>query len=161
VWPGEKLKAMYPQAESFEQKNLYVSDEQKAVIEKALGGRLREEDLRPSIYLAVVRSGPAAPARKAAAIVFVDVDGERGKVEMGVVVGGKGEIVKVHIFENKEPVAILQPAFLKQFEGKKASDPFKVGADLNAAAGLERASQAVASGAKRGLLIINEMFRKK
>ncbi len=52
VWPGEKLKILYPEAVSFEQKNLYVSDEQKAAIERALGSKLPEEDLKPSIYLA-------------------------------------------------------------------------------------------------------------
>jgi len=57
VWPGEKLKALFPRAESFEQKNLYVSDEQRKNIEDALGSKLPEEDLRPSIYLAIVRSG--------------------------------------------------------------------------------------------------------
>ena len=55
VWPGEKLKILFPQATSFEQKNLYVSDEKKAFIEKDLGGRLPEEDLKPSIYLAIVK----------------------------------------------------------------------------------------------------------
>lgn len=40
VWPGGKLKILFPQATSFEQKNLYVSDEKKAVLEKALGARL-------------------------------------------------------------------------------------------------------------------------
>ena len=161
VWPGEKLKILFPQAESFEQKNLYVSDEQRTAIERALGSRLPEEDLKPSIYLAVVRSSPEAPPRKAAAMMFIDAHGEGGKIEMGVVVSGKGEIMKVHIFENKESEKLLQPQFLKQFENKKSSDLFKVGADISAPAGREKSAQEIASGAKRGLLIINEMFRKR
>ena len=72
VWPGEKLKALFPQAESFDQKNLYVSDGQRRNIEDALGSGLQEEDLRPSIYLAIVRDSPDAPPRKAAAIIFID-----------------------------------------------------------------------------------------
>src|SRR5512147_616165 len=67
VWPGEKLKILYPGAVSFEQKNLYVSDEQKAVIEIILGGRLPEEDLRPSIYFAVVKGRHEGAPKKAAA----------------------------------------------------------------------------------------------
>ena len=161
VWPGEKLKAMFPQAESFEQKNLYVSDEQRAAIERALGSKLPEEDLKPSIYLAVVRSGPEAPLRKVAAMMFIDAHGEGGKIEMGVVVSGKGELAKIHIFENKEPEKVTQQLFLKQFEGKKASDLFKAGADIKSPAGVEKSAQAIASGARRGLLIINEMFKKK
>lgn len=161
VWPGEKLKALFPQAESFEQKNLYVSDEQRVNIEKALGSRLPEEDLKPSIYLAVVRSGPGSQPRKAAAMMFIDAHGEGGKIEMGVVVSGKGEFLKVHLFENKEPEKVTQQAFLKQFEGKKSSEPFRVGTDIKAPSGAEKSAQAIAGGAKRGILIINEMFRKK
>lgn len=161
VWPGEKLKALFPQAESFEQKNLYVSDEQKANIEKTLGSRLQEEDMKPSIYLAVVRASAGAPPRKAAAMMFIDAHGDGGKIEMGVVVSGKGDLMKIHLFENRESDKLLQASFLKQFESKKASDPFKAGNDIKAPAGLEKPAQAIASGAKRGLLIINEMFRKK
>lgn len=161
VWPGEKLKVLYPQADSFEQKNLYVSDEQKAALERKLDGRLPEEDLKPSIYFAVVKPGPDARPRKAAAIMFVDAYGEGGKIEIGIVVSGKGELMKIHLFENKEPAIINTPAFLKQFESRKASDFFKVGSDITAPRGVEKSAQAIASGARRGLLIIDELFRKK
>jgi hypothetical protein len=157
VWPGEKLKTMFPQAESFDQKNLYVSDEQRSRIEHALGSKLPEEDLKPSIYLAVVRNSPDSPPRKAAAMMFIDAYGEGGKIEMGVVVGGKGDIMKILVFENNESSEVTSDAFLKQLEGKKASDSFSV----KAPAGREKPAQAIAAGAKRGLLIINEMFRKK
>lgn len=161
IWPGEKLKALYPSAISFEQKNLYVSDVQKAFIEKALGGRLQEEDLKPSIYLAIVKATPESLARKAAAVMFIDAYGEAGKIEMGVVVGGKGEIQKVMLFENKEPEGLSQQGFLGQFEGKKTTDVFRIGTDVSAPAGRQKSAQAIASGAKRGLLIINEMFGKR
>lgn len=161
VWPGEKLKTMAPQAESFEQKNLYVSDEQRSAIEKTLGGALPEEDLKPSIYLAVVRDTPGAPPRKAAALMFIDAYGDGGKIEIGIVVGGKGAIQKIHIFENKESENVTSRVFLKQFEGKKASDAFKAGADITAPSGKEKPAQAIASGAQRGALIINELFKRK
>lgn len=161
VWPGEKLKTMFSQAELFEQKNLYVSDEQRAHIEKALGSTLPEEDLKPSIYLAVVRDTPGAPPRKASAMMFIDAYGEGGKIEIGVVVGGKGAIQKIYVFENKESEKVTSQTFLKQFAGKKASDAFKVGADITAPSGKEKPAQAIASGARRGMLIINELFKKK
>lgn len=161
VWPGEKLKLLYEHAVSFEQKNLYLSDVQRAEIEKALGSELPEEDLQPSIYLAVVKSSPDAPPKKAAAIMFIDAFGKGGKIEMGVVVGGKGELSEVQIFENNEAENLGQHSFLKQFKGKKGTDPFQTGVDVISPAGQERSAQAIASGAKRGLLIINEVFRKK
>ncbi|MHB8879876.1 MAG: hypothetical protein ACYC69_00035 [Thermodesulfovibrionales bacterium] len=161
VFPAEKLKTLFPLAQSFEQKNLYISDVQRAKIEGPLKGRLHEEDLKPSIYLAIVKDSPDTPPRKAAAIIFIDAQGEKGKIEMGVVVGGKGELLKVQLFENKEADQLTRPAFLKQFEGKKAGDSFKVGSDITAPDAAAQSAQAVASGAKRGILIINEMFRKK
>lgn len=161
VFPAEKLKTLFPQAQSFEQKNLYISDEQRAKIEGQLKSRLPEEDLKPSIYLAIVKDRPETPPKKAGAIIFIDAQGEGGKIEMGVVVGGKGDIIKVRIFENNEPPKLLDQSFLKQFEGKKAADSFKVGSDITAPEAVAKSAQAVASGARRGLLIINEMFRKK
>ena len=161
VWPGEKLKTLYPEAETFEQKNLYISDQQRAALEKKLKGSLPEEDLKPSVYFAIVRSGPDARPRKAAVLLFVDAHGENGKIEMGVAVSGKGELISVHVFENKEPAKLSSPDFLKQFEGKKASDTFQIGSDIQAPAGTERSAQAIASGARRGLLLIEELFRKK
>lgn len=161
VWPGEKLKALFPEAASFEQKNLYISDRQRASLEKSLGGRLPEEDLKPSIYLALVKSSPDAATKKAAAIMFIDAYSEGRKIEIGVVVGGRGELIRVVLFENKEPEQITRPAFLRQFEGKKAADSFKVGSDITAPEAAAKSAQAVASGARRGLFIINEMFRKK
>ena len=161
VWPGDKLKALFPQAESFEQKNLYVSDEQRKNIENSLGSKLPEEDLRPSIYLAIVRNSPDAPPKKAAAIMFIDAYGKGGKIEMGVVVGGKGGLMKILIFENNEAEELRLPVFLDQFEGKNADVPFKTDKDITFPSGEENAAQAIASGAKRGLLIINEMFKKK
>lgn len=161
VWPGEKLKTLFPLAESFDQKNLYVSDVQKASIENALKSKLQEEDVKPSVYLAVVRTSPDAPPRKAAAIMFIDAHGQGGKIEMGVVVSSQGYLQKIHIFENMEPASVLQPSFLKQFEHKTASDPFVVGKDITAPKGAEQSAQAIASGARRGLLIVNELFKKK
>ncbi|NJD57174.1 MAG: hypothetical protein FIA94_12330 [Nitrospirae bacterium] len=161
VWPGDKLKVLFPKAESFEQKNLYISDVQKADLENALGSRLPEEDLKPSIYFAIVKASQDARPRKEAVIMFIDALGESGKIEMGIVVSGKGELIKIHLFENKEPKSLAQPDFLKQFEGKKASESFKVGTDITAPGAMVKSAQAVASGARRGLLIINELFRKK
>ncbi|RJQ56811.1 MAG: hypothetical protein C4526_00885 [Nitrospiraceae bacterium] len=161
VWPGEKLKALFPAAESFEQKNLYVSDEQRKNIENALGSKLPEEDLQPSIYLAIIRNSPDAPPRKAAAIMFIDAYGKGGKIEMGVVASGKGVLENILIFENNETESIRQSSFLEQFKGKRADDPFITGEDISYPALEGKSAQAIASGAKRGLLIINEMFRKK
>lgn len=161
VWPGEKLQAMYPAAQSFEQRNLYVSDTQKARIEAVLGATLPEEDLKPSIYLAVVRKDVDDRPRREAILLFIDAQGQGGVVETGIVVNTRGELAAVRIFENREPEAIRGKSFLDQFAGKTAAAPFAVGQDIAAPPGLEKTAQAIASGARRGLLIVDELFRRK
>ncbi len=93
--------------------------------------------------------------------MFIDAHGEGGKIEMGVVVNGRGELLNGRLFENKESGKLSEPGFLRQFEGKKVSDSFKVGRDITAPKTVEKSAQAVASGARRGLVIIDEMFRKR
>lgn len=161
VWPAEKLAALYPEAETFEQKNLYLSDQQRTDVEMKLGTSLPPEDLKPSIYFAIVRAGPDARPRKAAVILFIDAPGQNGRIEIGIAVSSKGALEKVRLFENREPKVLSEPAFLAQFEGRTASSKFLVGSDVQAPAGGGRSAQAIASGVRRGLLIIEELFRKR
>ena len=51
---------------------------------------------------------------------------------------------------------------MKQFEGdKKVTDAFQIGKDVTAVPGAEKASQSIATAAKRGLLMFREVFGKK
>ncbi|MCK5503609.1 MAG: hypothetical protein KAJ10_00500 [Thermodesulfovibrionia bacterium] len=161
IFPGEKLKTLYPEAISFEQKNLYISDQQSTRIEDKIKVSLPEEDLKPSIYFAITKQTDDAPPRKVAVIIFIDAYGDGGKVEIGVVVGRKGELMKILLFENNESAILGTQSFLKQYEGKKPSDVFEVDRDIKAPSGEEKTAQAIASGARRGLLIINELLSKK
>jgi len=162
VWPGEKLKILFPEAETFRQKNLYVSAAQQERIEERLGRRLPPEDLKPSIYLALVRGTPGAKPRPAAAMMFIDAWGEGGKIEMGIVVGGDGRLRRAAVFENREAVDLAESGLLRQFEGKSESEDFRVGGDITVPPGVpEATARALAEGARRGLVIINEMFRRR
>lgn len=160
VFPGEKLKSILPAAESFEQRNLYLSEEQQARIEKDLGVTLNEEDKKPSVYFAVERD-PDGKAHRSAVVLFIDAQGLGGKIETGIMISSKGELLKVAVFENTEQEAVLNPSFLSQFAAKKSADPFQVGKDITAPVGQEKSAQAIASGVRRGMLILQELFRKK
>jgi hypothetical protein len=161
VFPAEKLNTLYPGAISFEQKDLYMSDQQRSRIEEDLTVSLPEEYLKPSIYFVIVKQSDDAAPRKAAVILFIDAYGDGGRIEIGVVVGRKGELMKMLLFENNESSNLAARSFLRQFEGKKGSDLFVVGRDIAAPEGDEKTAQAIASGARRGVLIINELLRKK
>ena len=161
AWPGKKLEKMYPEAQSFEQRNLYVSSMQKQRIEEKLGSPIQDEDLKPSIYFAVVKRTPEARPQKVAVMIFMDALGQNGRVETGVVLNTKGELEKLEIFENNDPPALFGPSFTEQFKNKTNSQPFTVGTDITAPQGQEKTAQAIATAARRGMLIINELFRKK
>ena len=161
IFPGEKLKTLYPEAISFEQKDLYISDQQSARIEDKIKVSLPDEDLKPSIYFVITKQNDEAPPRKVAVIIFIDAYGDGGKIEIGVVVGRKADLMKILLFENDESAILGTQAFLKQYEGKNPSDVFEVDRDIKAPPGEEKTAQAIASGARRGLLIINELLSKK
>lgn len=161
TWPGEKLERMYPAASSYEQRNLYISSPQRQRIEQELGEPLREEDLKPSVYFAVIKKNPEAKPKRAAVMIFIDAEGANDIIETGIVLNSTGMLEELMIFENREPPAISNPVFLSQFKNKKHTDPFQVGKDIQAPPGLEKTARAIASGARRGMLIINELFKRR
>ena len=161
VWPGDKLKILAPAAESFEQRNLYVSDQQRRHLETALGTTLPEEDLKPSIYFSIIKKTPDGPPRRSEVILFIDAIGQQGKIETGVVITGKGRLARIHLFENQESPLLAANDFLAQFNGKGSADSFVVGQDIKAPAGQEESARAIAAGARRGLLLVEELFKKR
>jgi hypothetical protein len=161
VFPAEKLKALYPEAISFEQKDLYISDQQRLRIEGKLKVSLPEEDLKPSIYFVIAKQTESSPPRKTAVIIFIDAYGNAGKIEIGIVVGKNGKLMRILLFENNESAKLSEQSFLQQFEGKTISDAFEVAMDIVAPKGIEETARAIASGARRGLYIINEILSKK
>ncbi|MBA3016135.1 MAG: hypothetical protein KKD63_08875 [Proteobacteria bacterium] len=160
-WPGDKLKTLAPAAESFEQRNLYVSDLQRQHLETALGTTLPEEDLKPSIYFSIIKKTPDGPSQRTEVILFIDAMGQQGKIETGVVITSKGRLARIHLFENQESPLLTSNDFLAQFNGKGSADPFVVGQDIKAPAGQEESAQAIAAGARRGLLLVEELFKKR
>jgi len=161
VWPGDKLQILAPAAASFEQRNLYLADQQRQRLEAALGTALPVEDLQPSIYFSIVKKTPDGPSKRDEVILFVDADGKEGKIEIGSVITGQGRLARVHLFENKEDQSLVAADFLGQFSGKSAAEPFVVGRDITAPAGQEESARAIAAAVRRSLLLVEELFRRR
>jgi hypothetical protein len=161
AFPADKLKALYPEAISFEQKAIHISDQQRSRIKRQLKAPLPEEDLNSFVYFVIAKQNDNTPPRKVAVVIFTNAYGDGGEIELGVVVGRKGELMKIRVFENNEAEILSSHSFLKQFKGKISSDAFKVGIDMTSPPNEKRSTKAIASGARRGLLIINELLRKK
>ena len=155
-WPGKKLEAIFPKAKKFVQRNAVLTKGKTASIEKELGSKLRKEDQKPIFYI------PIGENKKPLGLVlFVDVQGPRGVIDGAVGLNMKGKVVKVAVYEHKESDAIASEKFLKQFVGKGIDDAFKVGEDIDAIKGQEKASKAVALLPKKTLVMSYALFLKR
>jgi len=155
-WPGEKLAAIFPKAKKFVQRNVVLTKEKIASIEKELGSKLRQEDHKPIFYIAMNDK-----KKPVGLVLFVDVKGPRGTIDGAVGLNMKGKVVKVAVYEHKESDAIASDKFLKQFIDKGIDDDFKVGDDIEAVKGHEEASKAVALIPKKTLVISYALFLKR
>ena len=155
-WPGKKLEAIFPKAKKFVQRSATLTKDKIASIEKELGAKLRKEDQKPVFYI------PISDQKKPLGLVlFVDVQGPRGVIDGAVGLNMKGKVVKVAVYEHKESDAIADEKFLKQFVGKGIDDAFKVGEDIDAIKGQEKASKSVALLPKKTLVMSYALFLKR
>lgn len=155
-WPGEKLATIFPKAKKFVQRNVVLTKEKIASIEKELGSKLRQEDHKPIFYIAMNEQ-----KKPIGLVLFVDVKGPRGTIDGAVGLNMKGKVVKVAVYEHKESEAIASDKFLKQFIDKGIDNAFKVGDDIEAVKGHEEASKAVALIPKKTLVISYALFLKR
>ena len=145
-WPGKKLEAFFPKAKKFVQRNVILTKEKIAAIEKELGSKLRQEDHKPIFYI------PISDQKKPLGLVlFVDVKGPRGTIDGAVGLNMKGKVVKVAVYEHKESDAIASEKFLKQFIDKGIDDAFKIGEDVEAVKGHEAALKSGRTSTEKGI----------
>jgi len=155
-WPGQKLAAIFPKAKKFVQRNVVLTPDKVASIEKELGAKLRREDQKPIFYI------PISHKKKPMGLVlFADAKGPRGVIEGAVGLDMKGKVVKVEVYEHKESDAIAGEEFLRQFIGMGIDDAFKVGEGVEAIGGHEAASNAVALIPKKTLVMSYALFLKR
>lgn len=158
VWPGEKLQQLVPDAVSFEQHNLYLSQTQIQNIQAQIKAQLPKEDLEPSIYMAVTREDESAPPQRTAAIVFIDADVSGGIIEIGVVVDRSGTLLETVVFGHGEGGIPVPADILEDLKGLKAGQPLPAFEKKRLGEEAFQTYLAARSGVHRGLVLINEIF---
>ncbi len=158
-WPGKRLAQVIPEATGFISRQVTLSSEQTAAVEKSLGEPLKLEDKSPIFYFAQKQTD--GKTERIGTVLFVDAIGEKGAMEVGVGIDKKGQVVRVVIFEHREDARIGDEFFLKQFVGKTYGAPFLVGKDIQGIEGSEITIQALATGIRKALLITQEVFGKR
>src|SRR5690606_15975898 len=98
--------------------------------EKTLGEPLPEEDKEISVFLLKGKWG-----KELGSVLFFDVSGSQGEIELGLALSPDGKISRVMVLANENDPAAPSPKFLEQFSGKKKDDRFRVGEDVSAPSG--------------------------
>lgn len=155
-WPGKRLSQTFPGAAKFTSRQVTLTMDQIGRIEQAIGERVEPENRVPTFYPAFNKAG-----EKIGFVLFADQVGENGPIEMGVAVDSQGKVQRVMIFTSREDKRIAGEEFLSQFQDKTVKDLLKTGADINAVAGAEKASQTVVTGVRKVLLIKQEAFNEQ
>ena len=151
----QKRMAIFPEAKKFVQRKVVLTADKLASIEEKFGAKLRAEDQQPIFYIPIREKKPMG------LVLFVGVEGPNGIIEGAVGLDMRGKVVKVEIYEHKEPDAIAADGFLNQFIGMGIDNAFRVGKDVEAAEGYEDASQAVALIPKKTLVMSYAIYRKQ
>lgn len=158
-WPGKRLAQIFPEASGFISRQATLSPEQIAAIEKEVGLRLQPEEKAPAFYFAQKQAGDKT--ERIGIVLFMDVLGAKGEMEVGVGIDKKGNVARVVIFEHREDSKIAEPSFLSQFNGKTPHDSFMVGEDVKSLEGMDGTVQSLSTGVWKALLITQAVYGKK
>lgn len=140
----ELLQTFWLAAQSATTKVISLTTEKKRAIEQALGQTLPKELGEADTFIVVGKSGSLG------VLMNFDPPG----ISMGLAIDrDRKKIVKARIYNHSGTHKMDAPAFLNQFVGKTAADPFKVGKDIKSVKGAEKESQAVATDVKAALLL--------
>ena len=154
--PAKRLASIFPKAKKFVTKNVALTPEKVASIEKEIGAKLGSKDLLPTFYIALNED-----KKPMGLVLFVTVKGPNGAIDGGVGLDMNGKIIKVEVYKHKEASGIAGGKFLKQFIGKGIEDKFLVGEDVKSIVGQQKASQAVTLIPKKMLAMSYALFLKK
>lgn len=136
-----------------------ITDAQKQTVEKQLGFALDADETQFKYF-------PVFKGKQRVGTVMTHAGkGQFGAIEVvvAVVAGDSGPVIKeVRIQRDREKAkaALRSKAFLGQFKGKGLADTFTVGEDIETAVkGAEKASQAVATAARKLLVVYDGLGR--
>lgn len=142
----EALKAALPQADSVQAKDLFLTDAQKAQVERSSGARLDSA-------LVTVYEGRAGVRLVGVAIFDTQVVRTQSQTLL-VGLSVSGSVLASWMCAFNEPEEYLPTKkWFQQFAGKTASSELKVGRDVAGVAGSTLSSRAITTAVKRALAI--------
>jgi Na+-translocating ferredoxin:NAD+ oxidoreductase RnfG subunit len=153
VNPDRDIRNFFSGADSYSTEVKKYTPEQEIAIEKRIGSKLDPDENEFKFYR-VKKQG-----RVVGTVLSHQARGKYGAVQTVTAIGNDGKIIGVHVQRHREPTNLNQDSFLNQFKGKTPNDPITVGNDIQAIAGYDQSSQAVAFSVKKILVIYDVLGR--
>ncbi len=151
---AQAQKVLFPEADEFKKKAVALSDEQRSQIKKISG--VAQRNANPDIWEAKKKGISIG-------LFFKDeVVGKHEYITYAVAVSPSGNVLGVEIMSYRETHGgeIKQKSWLKNFVGKKISDPFKLDNDVPNITGATLSSRNVLDGVKRLLAVQIQLNEK-
>jgi hypothetical protein len=145
--------AMFPGADRFEAREVSLTAAQLAAVERNLGAPLRQAHWT----LRLAWRGPAL----AGVVVVDDVIGKFERITYAVGLGPDGLIHQVEVLSYRESHGqeVRLAAWRKQFVGKGAASPLRVGEDIAGISGATLSCTHVTEGVRRIASVVAELRR--
>jgi hypothetical protein len=149
--PEQAQAEAFPAAQAFDLREVTLGPEQLHAVEQRLGEPLR----RITWTVRVARQGSGSPG----VVVVDDVIGKFEKITYAVAIGGDGAIRNVQILSYRESHGqeVRLPPWRRQFVGKTAASPLRVGEDIANISGATLSCTHVTQGVRRIAVVVQAL----
>ncbi len=148
----QALKIVFPKSQPVETQTRTLTSDQRTALEKETGLRFPEGEYRCFV-------GHGKQGIDGYAVIMNEI-GKHEFITFIVGVSPKAEVTDVAVMEYRETRGweVKEQRFLRQFHGKKLSDPIAVDRDIINYTGATLSSHAIARGVKRALALVRVFY---
>lgn len=148
------LKDFFASSQRVTFKKIPVDATTRAAVEARLGTRVPQE---LTVYYGTTNGHVDG-------IAVIDQEmGQHEPITFGVLIGTDGVMKRLEVMVYREAYGdeVREARFRRQFEGRRATDPVRHGADIVAVSGATISSKAMANGARRALVLVDELVLER
>ncbi len=151
----QALQLAFPGVKKVKKKKVWLSDTQRAAIQKILGDQIKYEERRVTYYFGLNETG-----RPIGAMVIGNEIGRSYPITFMVVINIDGTVKDVEIMVYREPHGweVRFESFMSQFFGRGASDPFD---NINNITGATLSVRSMTKGVKKAVAEFQVIYKDK
>jgi Na+-translocating ferredoxin:NAD+ oxidoreductase RnfG subunit len=151
----QALKLAFPGVKKVKKKKVWLSDTQKAAIQKILGGQFPYNERRVTHYFGLDEAGTPVGA-----MVIGNEIGRNYPITFMVVINPDGSVKDVEVMVYREPHGweVRFESFMSQFFGRDANDPF---GDINNITGATLSVRSMTKGVKKAVAEFQVIYKDK